>query len=50
MRWMTKCMQLKKECRKKKANWLEARSKIFYLVLQHCPPELEVVIKTLKDW
>ena len=43
-------MQLKKECRKKKASWLETHTNIFYLVLQPCPPELEEIIKTLKDW
>ena len=32
------------------AAWETSRAKIFALVLEHCPPDLEEVLKTLSSW
>ena len=31
-------------------NWKTNRSRVYNLVLQHCPPDLEEILKTMKAW
>ena len=36
--------------KKKERNWVTDRAKIFHLVLQHCPPNLRELLKTMSGW
>ena len=35
---------------KKRDEWLDIRAKIFHLVLQHLPPELRELYRTITTW
>ena len=34
----------------KDLNWKTNRSRVYNLILQHCPPDLEEILKTMKSW